>query len=156
MDDNGVINGDAMVSDAGLGLTDAVGHITRLFNKFDCRTVVIDETGIGAGPVEMLESELGENVVNGVKFTIDKKQSLFNALKSDLENGSVTLPDHRRLRQEFRELEYELTRGGKMKIHHPDGSGGHDDHPDAVALAALGRRQSSQGHATTSDDVVVL
>jgi hypothetical protein len=141
MDGNGTINGDAMVSDPELNLTDAVNHITRLYNRYDCRSVVIDETGVGAGPVEMLEDDLGERVVTGVKFTISKKQSMYNALKSDLENRSVTLPDHRRLQREFKELEYELTRGGKTKIHHP--SGGTDDHPDAVCLAAHGRRQSN-------------
>jgi hypothetical protein len=156
MDEHGVINADAMISDADLGLTDAVGHIVNLYEKYSCREVVVDETGVGAGPVEMLEDEIGTTPVTGIKFTIDKKQSLFNALKSDLENGDVTLPAHRRLQREFKDLEYELTRGGKTKIHHPGDGSSHDDHPDAVALAAHGRRQSQSGHATTSDNVVVL
>lgn len=154
MDENGMIHGEAMVSDSELGLTEATGHIVNLYERFDCASAVIDATGVGAGPVEMLESELGSKAVEGVKFTIDTKQSMYNALKSDLENGEVTLPEHPRLQAEFKDLEYELTRSGKTKIHHPDG--GRDDHPDAVVLAAHGRRGAESGYATTSENVVVL
>jgi len=140
MDGNGVTPRDKIVSDADLNLTEAVGHVRRLYERYDADSVVVDETGVGAGPVEMLESDLGSRVVTGIKFTIDTKQSMYNQLKSDREDGRVTLPDHYRLRREFTDLEYEMTRGGKTKIHHPDG--GHDDHSDAVALAAHGRRQT--------------
>lgn len=140
IDSAGVISKTHMVSDPDLDLTDATGHIARLYRDLDVAKVVVDETGVGAGPVEMLQNDLGERAVEGFKFTIDDKQSIYNQLKSDLENGAVTLPAHQRLQREFKDLEYELTRGGKTKIHHP--GGGHDDHPDAVALAAYGRRHT--------------
>lgn len=154
MDSDGIINGGQIIGDSSLGLSEAAGHIISLYEKFDCAKVIIDATGVGAGPVEMVESELGSRVVEGVKFTIDRKQSLYNSLKSDLENGDVMLPDVTQLQAEFLDLEYEMTRSGKTKIMHPDG--GHDDYTDAVALAAHGRRESNTGHATTSDNVVVL
>jgi phage FluMu gp28-like protein len=116
--------------------------------------VVVDETGVGAGAVEMLEADVGRRLVEGVKFTIDRKQSLYNSLKAALDNGSVTLPDDRLLRQELTDLEYEMTRGGKTKIGHPDG--GHDDHPDALALAVSDITDADSGYASTSDNVVVL
>jgi len=40
-----------------------------------------------------------------------------------------------------KKLTYSLTAGGKTKITHPDN--GHDDHPDALALAADGYRGRS-------------
>jgi hypothetical protein len=59
------------------------------------------------------------------------------------------------LLRELRQLEYSLTARGKTKIEHP--SGGHDDHCDALALAASEfRNDGDSGYATTSDNVVVL
>jgi hypothetical protein len=130
---------EVFVSDRDLSLTEATGRIVQLYEDHDVPTVVVDETGLGAGVVEMLESEIGEHAVEGVKFTIERKQSLYNGLKSDLENGDLTLAHHARLARELKKLTYSLTRGGKTKITHPDN--GHDDHPDMLALAAYGRRE---------------
>lgn len=117
-------------------LTEGAGRVAALVEEYDVTRVVVDETGLGAGAVEMLEDDVGRRLVEGVKFTIDRKQSLYNRLKSRLENGELTLPDDRILRQELTDLEYEFTRGGKTKIGHPDGA--RDDHADALALAADG------------------
>jgi hypothetical protein len=71
-----------------------------------------------------------------VKFTLERKQSLYNGLKSALEQDELTVQYHPRLARELKKLTYSLTSGGKTKITHPDGS--HDDHPDMLALAADG------------------
>jgi Terminase-like family. len=125
---------DVLVSDADLSLTEATGKLTDLYERHGPDTVTIDETGLGAGVVEMLESEIGAHNVEGVKFTIDRKQSLYNSLKSALEQDDITLAHHPRLTRECKRLTYSLTAGSKTKISHPDG--GHDDHPDALVLAA--------------------
>jgi phage FluMu gp28-like protein len=111
--------------------------------------VRVDETGLGAGVVEMLESEIGRRVVEGVKFTIDRKQSMYNGLKSALESDEIELAHHPRLGRELKRLTYSLTAGGKTKITHPDN--GHDDHPDALVLAADGYTGR-----TSSDDVLAF
>lgn len=135
-------------------LTEGAGRVAALVDEYDVTRVVVDETGLGAGAVEMLEEDVGTRLVEGVTFTIDRKQSMYNRLKSALENGTLTLPDDRLLRQELTDLEYEFTRGGKTKIGHPDGA--RDDHADALALATLRHRDSGSTYATDSDDVVVL
>lgn len=134
------VDGDGVVGpihrSTDWSLSEGAARVASLVEEYDVKRVVVDETGVGAGAVEMLEADVGRALVEGVKFTIDRKQSLYNSLKAALDEGNVTLPDDRLLRQELTDLEYEMTRGGKTKIGHPDG--GHDDHPDALALAVDG------------------
>jgi len=132
-----------LISDAEMTLTEAAGELSRLYERHSPSTILVDETGLGAGVVEMLETEIGRSAVEGVKFTIDRKQSMYNGLKSALESGDVGLIHHPRLSRELKELTYSLTASGKTKISHPDGA--HDDHPDALALAVDGFRGRSSG-----------
>lgn len=136
-------------SDAELNLTEATGRLTQLYERHGPDEIVVDETGLGAGVVEMLGEEISARSVEGVKFTIDRKQSLYNGLKSALEGGDVVLEHHPRLVRELKKLTYSLTSGGKTKISHP--SGGHDDHPDALALAA-----DRYAGRTSGDDILAF
>jgi len=147
---------EVLTSDPEMSLSDATGELARLHDSHDISHIAVDATGLGAGVVEMLESSVAPRLIEGIKFTIDRKQSLYNQLKSELEDGALTLAYDGKLLRELRQLEYSLTGRGKTKIHHP--SGGHDDHTDALALAAHARRGGApgDGYARTSDDVVVL
>ena len=147
IDDTGTAG--VITSDPDMTLTEATGELTRLYDQHSPDSILVDETGLGAGVVEMLESEIGQRVVEGVKFTIDRKQSMYNGLKSALENGELTLAHHPRLARELKKLTYSLTSGGKTKITHPDN--GHDDHPDALALAADG-----YGGRVENDDILAF
>ncbi|AFH22663.1 terminase large subunit [environmental Halophage eHP-32] len=147
IDDSGTA--DVLVSDANLNLTDATGRLSRLYEQHNPDSILVDETGLGAGVVEMLQSEISERVVEGVKFTIDRKQSIYNGLKQALEAGELTLAHHPRMSRELKKLTYSLTAGGKTKITHPDN--GHDDHPDALALAADG-----YGGRVESDEILAF
>jgi hypothetical protein len=147
---------EVLTSNSEMSLTDASGELSQLHERYSPASIVIDETGLGAGVVEMLEAEIDSRTVRGVKFTLDRKQSLFNNLKSSLENGEVTMAAHPRLSREMKQLEYSLTASGKTKLKHPDGS--RDDHPDALALAVDGLTggPGTDDYAHSSDNVVVL
>jgi Phage terminase-like protein, large subunit len=147
---------EVLVADREMNLSDAAGELSALVSKHDIRSVAIDETGLGAGVVEMLRNQgIPGGMIEGVKFTLDTKQSLYNRLKNMFENGSLTMQYDGQLLRELRQLEYSLTARGKTKIEHP--SGGNDDHCDALALAAREYRgDSGDDYATTSDNVVVL
>jgi phage FluMu gp28-like protein len=121
-------------------LTDGIGRVKSLEEKHGYDEILIDETGLGAGVVDTLREDLRN--IEGVTFTLDTKQSLYNSLKERMEAGELTLPENRQLRQQLADLQYELTSNGKTKIHHPDG--GHDDFTDALALANWGRSQPTQ------------
>ncbi len=125
-----------LVSDDQMTLTEASGELARIYDRDAPATIAVDETGLGAGVVEMLESEVGRGVVEGTKFTIDRKQSMYNGLKAALEDDEIALQHHARLSRELKKLTYSLTSSGKTKISHP--ADGHDDHPDALALAVDG------------------
>lgn len=123
-------------------LTDAVGRIKQLDEEHNYDKVFLDETGLGSGGVDMLMEDLHRRKVKGLTFSIDKKQSLYNTLKNAMQDGSVRYPDHPYLTKELIDLEYQLTRTGKTKIHHPDD--GHDDFTDALALAVWALEESTR------------
>lgn len=121
-------------------LTDAMGRIRELdkYNNYD--KILIDQTGLGAGVVDQVKEDLGQKV-EGIKFTNDRKQSIYSNLKNNFQNKTITFrfePNAGRetntMKQQLTALEYDYTSTGKLKIEHP--TGGHDDFCDALALAA--------------------
>jgi hypothetical protein len=146
---------EVLVSDADMSLSAAASELARLFEAHDVTGIAVDATGLGAGVVEMLGEDIDPVAVEGIKFSLDRKQSLYNRLKNDLSEGSLTLAYDGQLLREMRQLEYSLTGRGKTKIQHPDG--GHDDHCDSLALAShVHRGGMGDAFASDPDNVVVL
>lgn len=120
-------------------LTDAIGRITMLDDKYKCDKIILDQTGLGSGPVDVLQERLGYKI-EGVTFTIKSKQDIYQNLRRLLElraknkPGGLHLPNHKKLLFQLMDLRYEFSGSGDMKIHHSDR--GHDDYCDALALAA--------------------
>jgi hypothetical protein len=113
-------------------LTEAIGRIKQLDGIFNFMKICLDETGIGAGPTDMLEEELG-NKIQGITFTVKSKEDMYSNLKKMMEQGRVKFPMIKKLFYEMSDLRYEISGSGNTKIHHSEG--GHDDYPDALALA---------------------
>lgn len=113
-------------------LTDAVGRVQMLDNKYNFRKVYLDCTGLGAGPADILRERLGGKI-EPLTFTLQSKQDIFSNLKVQMEKGILTLPDNKRMIFELVNLKYEISSSGNLKIHHPDGE--RDDHCDSLALA---------------------
>ena len=145
------IDGDGNIFDIehteGKSMTDAMGRIRELDSYYNYTKIMVDATGLGTGVVDQVKEDLGRKV-EGFKFTNEKKQSLYNTLKNNFQEGSIKYsfipgksePENKMVDQCL-ELEYSYTSGGKMKIHHP--SGGHDDFSDALALAVWAKSQKS-------------
>ena len=129
-------------------LTDSMGRIRELDSYYDYNKIVIDSTGLGSGVVDQVTEDLGRKV-EGFKFTNEKKQSLYNTLKNELQNGALSFEyvpgktelNGNKMVSECLELEYSYTSTGKVRIEHP--SGGHDDYSDALALAVWAKSQKS-------------
>jgi len=113
-------------------LTDAIGRVQILDRKYRFRKIILDETGLGAGPSDVLREKLGGSIIP-ITFTLKSKQDIYSNLKVLLENGKLKLPNHKKLIYELLDLKYEITSSGNMKIHHSDR--GHDDYADSLALA---------------------
>ena len=47
--------------------------------------------------------------------------------------GRIKFPNHKKLLYQLADLRYEIVSSGDLKIHHSEK--GHDDYPDALALA---------------------
>jgi len=121
-------------------MTDAMGRIRELDSYYDFSKIMVDSTSLGQGTVDQVKESLGRKV-DGFKFTNEKKQSLYNTLKNELQNKNIAFPyipgkndtAGNKMVNQCLELEYSYTSSGKMKIEHPPG--GHDDFSDALALA---------------------
>jgi hypothetical protein len=128
-------------------MTDAMGRIRELDAFYDFSKIVIDSTSLGQGVVDQVSEDLG-NKVEGFKFTNEKKQSLYNTLKNELQNGNLQFeyvpgksdkPGNKLVTQCL-DLEKSFTSTGKMRIEHPPNS--HDDFSDSLALAVWAQSQT--------------
>ena len=129
-------------------LTEAMDRVKELnaFNQY--ATILVDQTGLGQGPVESLQQEVGPKV-EGFKFTNEKKQSLYNTLKRKMQQGEIQfyyVPgkndlDEVMMYNQCLELKRDWTPSGKIKIEAP--TGGHDDFSDALALAVWAQSQKN-------------
>lgn len=116
-----------------------VGQIKSFHERVGYQRIQIDENAVGGGVVDFSQEGLGD-VVHPVTFTTKSKQEMYQSLKSGLEREDLALPPHDRLRHELTSLQFDFTQHGKLRVHHPPG--GHDDFPDALALANYGRVQA--------------
>lgn len=113
-------------------ITESVESIKQLDAHYDFEKILVDETGIGAGPVEILQTEIGHKV-DGVKMTLQKKQSIYQTAKAEMEDGAVTLPADKTLKEQLESMGVDETKNNNLSIHARDG--GRDDYVDAVCLA---------------------
>ena len=136
----------------------AIDYILYLHSKFKFRKIVCDQTGLGAGVVDVLAKKLNapstlaqqnynqkyatHDIVIGLTFTVKSKQDVFSNLKLLMEQGKIKIPDHKKLIWQLKDFRYELTPSGNIKLHHSDG--GHDDLVDALGCAAHALRAKTQ------------
>lgn len=115
-------------------LTEAIGRIKILDNKYNLIKMYLDQTGLGSGPTDMLVESLGGYRVEGMTFTLRSKQDMYSNLKKLMEQGRLKIPNNKKLIYQLLDLRYEVISSGDLKLHHSER--GHDDYPDALALAA--------------------
>jgi hypothetical protein len=113
-------------------LTDAIGRIANLDNDYSFINILTDETGLGSGPTDILAEQLGYKV-QGMHFTVRSKMDMYSNLKGLMSQGLLKFPKNKKLIFQMMDLRYETMSNGDMKIHHSER--GHDDYPDALALA---------------------
>ena len=106
-------------------------RIKALDRNYNFDEIVMDKTGLGKGPVRDLEHKIGSSV-KGIKFTVPKKQDMYQTLKFDMEQDNLTIQNHDELRTQLNNMTGDKTRSGRYKIHAGSGS---DDLVDALVLA---------------------
>jgi hypothetical protein len=115
-----------------------VGRIGALVNRYNIVEFRVDGNSLGTGVVDYSEVDDSlQPVVEGVPFSTPRKSKMYKQLKKAFEDEALALPKHARLERETTRLQYEYTGNRHVKVSHPEN--GHDDHPDALALANSAR-----------------
>lgn len=114
-------------------LTDAVGRVKALTEKYKVNRVFVDETGLGSGVVDVLKET--EASIYPITFTLKQKHELYQNAKWLSDTGRLhfhkAIPPH--FFRELVELEPEYSSTGYVKVAAPEG--GHDDFPSSMILA---------------------
>lgn len=116
-----------------------------LDQQYNYDSIMMDFTGLGEGIVEKIQEK--NRRVEGVRFTLQKKQSMYNNLKREMESEDVVVPNLTPLIREFNAVEIEYTPRGKVKIQ--PGEGGSDDYFDSLMLAVAAKTDKSRVPAAT-------
>lgn len=133
IDNNGnVFNVEAFNPDSQ-PVTKAANRIAALDEMRDYNKIIIDQTGLGQGPVEMVEAQVDNTKIESVKLKLRNKQELYQNLKLEMEQGNIRVPAaKKKYVNQMIGLGYKTTSAGNLKIH--ANSEARDDFPDALAL----------------------
>ena len=121
-----------------------VGLDIQLYQKYKYLKMCLDKTGLGEGPEDWVKEELeniGVNgdIVEGIRFTVQSKMDMYSNLKKLMNQGKLKFPPHKKLIFQLLDLRREITSSGNLKLHHSEK--GHDDYPDALALACWASKE---------------
>jgi phage FluMu gp28-like protein len=117
-----------------------IGYIKALTGKWqNVSKIMVDKTGLGDPIVEDMQ-HAGLPPVEGVLFSEPKKEEIATIFKQNMVEGNFKLPYDRDVINELNLERFELTKSGKIKFSHPDGT--HDDRFWAVALAVAASRMA--------------
>lgn len=112
-------------------LTDVVGRVINLNKKWNFNKIIIDETGLGSGPVDELKEK--GLPIEGVVFTSKARNELYNTLKWLFEKQKVYILKDNKLISQINSYTFEYNSAGNLKIIKQEMA--HDDISDALALA---------------------
>ncbi|MEM3357196.1 MAG: terminase family protein [Candidatus Bathyarchaeia archaeon] len=115
-----------------------IGYVKTLHDRWQkMRRVFVDMTGVGDYIVEdMVNAGISET--EGVKFTQETKEEMAEWLKRCMMEKRLKIPYDSELIAELNIERFELTKEGKIRFNHPEGT--HDDRFWSLALACYATR----------------
>ena len=115
-----------------------IGYVKTLCKRWQTiHKILVDMTGIGEYIVEDMQN-IGIQAAEGVKFTQETKEQIANWLKQCMTEKRLKIPYDPELIAELNIERYQLTKEGKIRLTHPEGT--HDDRFWSLALAAYATR----------------
>jgi len=121
-------------------LTHYIGTIKNLHEKYKYNNIIIDETGLGGGVVDVLVEEITSSRVEGVAMSSKNKMALYTNARSLMEQKMIFIPRHLKftgeLLNQLNNMEFHTTKSGMMSI-----SASSDDFADAFVLAVYGAKR---------------
>jgi phage FluMu gp28-like protein len=116
-----------------------IGYVKTISDRWQTiQKILVDATGVGDYIIEDMQNA-GLSNAEGVKFTVESKQEMAQHLKQTMNEKHLHIPYDGQLIAELNVEQYELSKDGKTKYNHPQGT--HDDRFWALALAAYTSRQ---------------
>ncbi|MEM2589558.1 MAG: hypothetical protein QXT44_07175, partial [Candidatus Bathyarchaeia archaeon] len=115
-----------------------IGYVKTLCDRWNrINRVLVDMSGVGDYVVEDMRNA-GIREAEGVKFTVESKMEMAQWLKQCMVEKRLKIPYDPELIAELNIERFELTKDGKIKFSHPEGS--HDDRFWSLALAVYAAR----------------
>ena len=115
-----------------------IGYVKTISDRWQTiQKILVDQSGVGDYITEDM-TNTGLDNTEGVTFTQESKQEMAQWLKQSMTEKRLFIPYDSELIAELNLERYELTKDGKIKLSHPQGT--HDDRFWALALAAYAAR----------------
>ena len=129
-------------------LSEVIGRVLFLSKFYKFKKIIIDETGLGGGVVDVLKSKMPGGKVEGIWYTQKSKAEMFTNLKLLMmkQKGGLFLPDYLHMNDAIIKKMYyqflaitQVYKDGDAtrlpKISHEQRT--HDDLVNAICLAAM-------------------
>lgn len=114
-------------------------EIARLAQFYDMKKLAMDQTGMGEKPVEDMQAEYGDNVVEGVIFSSSRRLSIATAGKQKFEDRKLRIPaGNSILRADLHKLKKVSGITGAPRLVADRDETGHADRTWACFLAVAG------------------
>ena len=116
-----------------------IGYVKTLCDRWNrINKVLVDMSGVGDYIVEDMVNA-GISRTEGVKFTVETKQKMAQWLKQCMVEERLKIPYDSDLIAELNIERFELSKDGKIKFSHPEGT--HDDRFWSLALSVYAARE---------------
>jgi hypothetical protein len=113
-------------------LIQQMATFSSLKSNFKFQKIAIEKAGFGEAILDLLNEKSYPTLT--IKPTIDEKATIYNHLLKKMEAGEVIIPNHPKLISQLRLFRYELSKTGKLMLHHTTEQAG-DDFCDSLAFA---------------------
>ena len=125
--------------------------LDRVFKQYRVIKCCVDETGIGQKPVEDAQRRHGQNIVEGVNFTIHSKMMLAQIGKQAFEASKIRIPaGDSDLVDDLHSLQKTTTATGAIRFDAERTTTGHADRAWACFLACYAAATKPIGHITSA------
>ena len=119
-----------------------IGYVKTLCGRWQTiHKILVDMTGVGEYILEDMQNT-GIKTAEGIKFTLETKEQLANNLKQLMTEKRLKIPYDPELIAELNTERYQLTKEGRIRLTHPEGT--HDDRFWSLALAAYAAKTKPQ------------
>ena len=117
-------------------------ELDRLMEFYNVRRLCMDETGMGAKPVEDAISRYGANLVEGITFTPANKSVMATAAKQLFEDRKIRIPLDAELAKDLGKLRRSFTATGGVRFDAESNASGHADRAWGLNLAVMAAQEA--------------